>query len=61
MICFVTNLEMPCFRTSHPMIWLDTLKRLILAKAGVDSSDLSEINARFLVVGLNILFHIGRS
>jgi len=33
MICtFVTNSEMPCFRTPHPTIWLDALKRLTLAK-----------------------------
>ena len=34
MICFVTNLEMPCFHTPNPTIWLDTLKCLTLVKFG---------------------------
>ena len=41
------------------VIWLEIRKCLILEKVGVDSSDLSKINARFLVAGLeeNTVFH----
>ena len=35
MICFVTsNLGMPCFRTPHSTIWVDTFKHLTLAIQG---------------------------